>query len=108
MHKYTSQNGKKYYVYALEYPVGYLGDNGMNMGGFVFYIGKGTVNSYDASVERINQHEMEARNRYKSKSVMSSVVFGSKVCKYKSLKYLKRTQKMRHFSTSGLASIHST
>jgi len=46
---------ERYYVYALAYPQDYY-DDGSDLGGIVFYIGKGTD-------DRIDSHEMEAGNR---------------------------------------------
>jgi transcription antitermination factor NusG len=57
---------KKYYVYVLAYPDGYLSKNGTDIGGVIFYVGKGTVQKYKHLPERMDTHEIEARQGFKS------------------------------------------
>lgn len=53
---------KSFYEYVLKYPKGFEVD-GVDVGGIVFYVGKGTVaTSPWQAYERIDQHEAEARN----------------------------------------------
>ncbi|SRR5260221_4634793 len=52
---------KKYYVYVLKYPQGYITKKGVDLSGVVFYVGKGTaVPPGKKAIERIDQHEAEA------------------------------------------------
>lgn len=54
---------KKYYVYLFWYPEDYQDENGSTeLAGIVFYVGKGSINA--AGIDRIDQHEKEARLGY--------------------------------------------
>jgi excisionase family DNA binding protein len=64
--KFTD-NERKYYVYTLAYPQGFLSEDGTDLSSIVFYVGKGTVYLNDLYTERIDQHEIEARSGFKSK-----------------------------------------
>jgi hypothetical protein len=44
---------KKYYTYRYAYPQGFIADNGTDLSGVIFYVGKGTAGRMDA-------HEIEA------------------------------------------------
>lgn len=54
-----SRTQNKHYTYKLAYPSGFVGDDGIDLSGIVFYVGKGTV-MYGAITQRIDHHEYEA------------------------------------------------
>jgi excisionase family DNA binding protein len=57
---------KKYYVYVLAYPESYRDKNGTDLSGVIFYVGKGTVQKYKHLPERMDAHEIEAHQGFKS------------------------------------------
>lgn len=61
---YTLVN-KKHYVYRLEYPDGFIAEDGTDLSGITFYVGVGTKNTR-GNVQRADIHENEAKNLIKS------------------------------------------
>jgi hypothetical protein len=55
----TSVGKLPFYVYTLSYPEGFLSPDGQELGGVVFYVGKGTVQP-PSLVQRVDIHEWEA------------------------------------------------
>lgn len=55
----TSLGEMPFYVYTLSYPEGFLAPDGQELGGTVFYVGKGTVQP-PSLVQRVDIHEWEA------------------------------------------------
>lgn len=60
MRKALSRTQNKHYTYKLAYPCGFAGNDGIDLSGIVFYVGKGTV-MYGTKTQRIDIHEYEAR-----------------------------------------------
>jgi hypothetical protein len=59
MHAVQPDETKPYYVYVRAYPEGYE-DNGIDLSGVVFYVGKGELRKRQSLRDRIDDHEREA------------------------------------------------
>lgn len=60
--KSISMPDEPYYVYELAYPQGFIDEEGNDLSGIAFYVGKGTVVSAQSdSPERIDMHEHTTR-----------------------------------------------
>jgi DNA-binding XRE family transcriptional regulator len=74
--------GGKHYVYTLAYPNGYISDKGVDLGGIVFYVGKGTGNRIDAH-EREGTGKAQIVNAYKTSVIRRIHEKGFKIVKKK-------------------------
>ena len=54
----TSLGELPFYVYTLSYPEGFVTSSGQELGGAVFYVGKGTVQP-PSQIQRVDVHEWE-------------------------------------------------
>lgn len=54
----TSVGELPFYIYTLSYPEGFLAPAGQELGGTVFYVGKGTVQP-PSQIQRVDAHEWE-------------------------------------------------
>jgi len=74
----------RYYVYTWTYPDGYIDDDGTNLSGIIFYVGKG-------SRDRIDNHERLAIDFSRPQTAVSKTIrsiwrAGGKTLKLKPLK----------------------